>query len=1246
MSETSPKLAAGLLAAPAPLTMIVLVTILLMTSPGSNRTGAPPASATGINKDAQVDETPAQLPMSAALQVLSDYQSHRFKVNSLAHTGANASDSDAATATNLFNCMEALKELKEATGAAVGGVPGLQCVIALVPDPIDSHFPLTFDNAISSIHQAFGDHGFVRDRQLLLWQYGLKKDKDAKASDRSAPWRNQPSAILFRKTRPDPTDKKSSSTAIDTDLVLVLLVGETPTAGVQRPAFINAVEFVVANQLSAHSDAGQLDIPIIGPTFSGTSASLQSTLSLWWPEFDKRMLLAQAPRHERKLTINFVSGSATSASNINFLGFDLPGEKQHHFKSTFQATVLPDSITKELLVKHLVENIGIRANRIALLTEDTSYGQSKRKSENSTPTELEQVRSIPFPLSLSRMRSEYQKSEKATPGNNDSVAAKINVQRRNVTLDTESAQQATDAIPTFSSVTPAIADLALARILETIKQDEIQAVGIVATDVQDVLFLARQVRMFSPDVLLFTTENEVLYTHSDLAGYLRGMLVASTYPLSTRVKNWFAQAGTHPTDLAFPSSSAQGIYNATIAQLNGLTSTHVPLRGYHMPLAESKPELKLNDTPPLWLSVVTETGIWPVAVKSVDDLLDGSPNDAASKRQEVVKVARNYVLKETRPEAISEFALVSVSRVPSLCFALAGALIIGLMVLRQGIRPKNSWINTWLARNLLIFAELDKPLLTEVQFNRQVVIVMTILGVALIECLLISPLLMYWTTSLWLPGSLALSLGRYISPLHAVADLTIFALCLVVLITILGITIAYFVQLVKFVIDSPSDGTRFIKVGMLIVLGMALVLVTVIGLRPFFAHARELALFVDRAGELSSGVSPIMPMVAMIIAILVWSVGHWSRSYLIEESRLESPIAGEACTDGQTKETFLNFATADLGRKLGHLKQSTQYIHHLNLRKQDMLFCALVAMNVLYVFFHWVTTFEGRYYDFVFMVLCWVALAMFLILYLHLKTVCQRMLALLRALAQHPILPAFQRAPQRLRDKVSEQLFCKLPNTNDMNQKMRQFDRACQVLYDATELALAVELQEKFCASSYNTTGDGQSAECPAPVPTEPLAFNKHRWQSLCSFNTELAGFSRDFIVPKLTQYWLSQERADELKSDGQTAKPLPRKFQAAADAELYLAIELLSILRCTFVFMRGALIALVGMLLCFMVTLQSYPFVIHTTIQSSLTWITCWVAVSLIFLMVQFNRNEVLSRIAIRLPTAFNSTAALSGPC
>ncbi len=141
--------------------------------------------------------------------------------------------------------------------------------------------------------------------------------------------------------------------------------------------------------------------------------------------------------------------------------------------------------------------------------------------------------------------------------------------------------------PHFLQSRPATADLAMARILEKIKQEEIQAVGIVATDVQDVLFLAKQVRMYAPDVLLFTTESEVLYTHSDLVGYLRGMLVASTYPQSIRVDGWFGKDVDRPVDLAFPSASSHGVYNATLGQLNALVPEHQRRRlyGYQMPLS-------------------------------------------------------------------------------------------------------------------------------------------------------------------------------------------------------------------------------------------------------------------------------------------------------------------------------------------------------------------------------------------------------------------------------------------------------------------------------------------------------------------------------------------------------------------------------------------------------------------------------------------------------------------------------------
>ncbi len=158
--------------------------------------------------------------------------------------------------------------------------------------------------------------------------------------------------------------------------------------------------------------------------------------------------------------------------------------------------------------------------------------------------------------------------------------------------------------------------------------------------------------------------------------------------------------------------------------------------------------------------------------------------------------------------------------------------------------------------------------------------------------------------------------------------------------------------------------------------------------------------------------------------------------------------------------------------------------------------------------------------------------------------------------------------------------------------------------------------------------------------------------------------FTSQHIVPKLCAYWLAKENASTKEAKGsasdktattsaakKTAEPAPDQsaqtqaaakdvWSSAADAELYLAIELMSIIRVTFVFMRCALIALIGMLIAYMVALQSYPFVIRTTIQSSLTWISFWVVGSLVILMVKFNRDEVMSRIGNSTPNRFNGMA------
>ncbi len=1281
MNENPAKLSASMLAAPAPLTVLMLVTILLVSAPSLNRSSAPPVSS-GASKDVKIVDLPQSVPPSAALHALLDYHGDLPGVSP-----SRSANSSADAQSPIAYYLQELQQLKQHS-SQTDGMKQLQCLIALVPDPLDSHFPLTFDNAISSLHQAFRDHGYVRDRQAFLWQYAAKGDATT-----ATPWRDQPSALLFRKTiASDPAAPAASQ------LVLVLLVGETPTTGVHRPAMIRALDFALANQLSLGDDPASASIPIIGPTFSGTSPSLQLCLHEWWAMSLMEQVASQNKKSFRQVDVPIVSGSATQAVNQKFLSLELEarpvveGRDKYPLKTTFHATVLPDVAAQELLLKHLVEHNAIKLERIAVLTEDTAYGATAVKPG------VGGVRVIPFPLSLSRMRSEYQKSERATAPS-EAAAAKLNVQRRHVTLESESTIKAIDAIPTFSSVTPATADLAMARILEKIKQEEIQAVGIVATDVQDVLFLAKQVRMYAPDVLLFTTESEVLYTHSDLVGYLRGMLVASTYPQSIRVDGWFGKDVDRPVDLAFPSASSHGVYNAALGQLNALVPEHQRRRlyGYQMPLSHQL------GRPPLWLSVVTETGMWPIDVQPIDRL-----------SQNTSEIAANYLLPAPGKAAEdSRFSLVSVSRVPSLCFAIPGAAIIGLISLRRGMRPKRGAMNQWMARNLVTVSEIETPLLTSIQFNRQVVITVSLLGIALVQCLLLSPLLSYWTSWLWLKDSMPFSFDNYLSPWHAAADFAILTFCLVVLISSLSVTTAIIAQLRRHVQSSQKGIGTSLKSLSLLGLFVALLIVIAVSLRPLWATPLELVLFIDRAGELTSGVSPTMPMVAIIAGMLIWALCHWSRSYMVEDSRLVPLISSEipcsvepqqsspnipgkpskarkgassvnpppsaapsfAATTGAANgpdddaQSILQLSTAELGRKLSELRQNVENLRSLKLSKQDILFTALVLLNAMYLFFHWVRTFEGWLYDCSLMVFSWLSLALFLVLYLYIKSICESLLSVLRTAAQHPIVTAFERTPQRFRDKVSEQLLCPIPDANDLNQKMRYFLKASKGL-DEPAASQAQELVARYERLARDSADRNWVASAKG-ANADQLAMIKQRWQEICRLRWELATFTSQHIVPKLCAYWLAKENASTKEAKGsasdktattsaaKTAEPAepapdqPAQTQAAAkdvwssaaDAELYLAIELMSMIRVTFVFMRCALIALIGMLIAYMVALQSYPFVIRTTIQSSLTWISFWVVGSLVILMVKFNRDEVMSRIGNSTPNRFQLDGTFMKP-
>ena len=137
------------------------------------------------------------------------------------------------------------------------------------------------------------------------------------------------------------------------------------------------------------------------------------------------------------------------------------------------------------------------------------------------------------------------------------------------------------------------------------------------TDVRDRLLLTKELRQRAPDVMIFTLDADLLYSHPDQYPWTTDVVVVSSYPLHS-----VAQLRTTPSDLQsrprqpqqFQNFSSQGIYNATVTALNYSVDGRLidPERARLVDYAPHQGQR----CPPIWISVVGRESLWPVATES------------------------------------------------------------------------------------------------------------------------------------------------------------------------------------------------------------------------------------------------------------------------------------------------------------------------------------------------------------------------------------------------------------------------------------------------------------------------------------------------------------------------------------------------------------------------------------------------------------------------------------------------------
>ena len=421
-------------------------------------------------------------------------------------------------------------------------LPKTEYLIAGVPDPEATSIPATFDVMVEAMIGAAAAENWRYDRHWLPWGQDKKGDKPTSSPSSPSVANDEPGLMLFRK---------------QDQLLLVFLVGETPTSGVNKTALYKASEFILKH-------GGPLRI--LGPQFSGSVPSY------------KLALTPLTKGKEPKAAVHFVTGSATAPSNQDDLAPYL-----------YEATVEHDGRTRGLFLKWL-ETRGINRSEVAMLSEaGTAYGAGLRVNRDEDKNVLQ----IEFPYQISRLRNAYEKDPelKALWKN---PAAENKDGKLTWSLATE--REDTDRVRTFQGPqTTLLQERQLEQIAGQIAKRGIRAVGINATDILDTVFLTLQLRRTCPDVRVFTMDSDLLFTYSSGALSFNGMLMVSPYPLWPEVPQ--------PPLHASANRSALGVHNAFIRLMGG-----TEFRDYWSPIGD--------DRPAVWIAAIGRGNVWPLAVLS------------------------------------------------------------------------------------------------------------------------------------------------------------------------------------------------------------------------------------------------------------------------------------------------------------------------------------------------------------------------------------------------------------------------------------------------------------------------------------------------------------------------------------------------------------------------------------------------------------------------------------------------------
>jgi len=1039
--------------------------------------------------------------------------------------------------------------------------------------------------------------GYLLDRSWLPWELD-KKPKSGKQDEEDKQFgryrESFPGVMLFRHGKH--ADRKVNNSGI----CIVFLVGETPLGGLHKRAFTRALQLM---QEAGHPESAP--VRVVGPYFTGSQTSVQFVVGDWWGSANTVPLIKSlypfdvVIRPQNKLyKFDFITGSATALRPADF--FQLNPYEDGHLswqpdRFSIGSTVIPTRTVISGMLRYLSRRDGCASNepvvrslshipgKLAILTEaNTGFGKGI-----STLNKAD-VLMLRFPLHISRVKNEYtqafkKKDEKDGLKNSDPL----------VSSALEEQFQASEGVPSQGGGTTATINAqVLSNILATIAREQCRYVGVVASDARDKLFLIRLIREYCPDVRIFVTDADQILLHPDYRYQMRGVIVGSTYPLIAQNQTWVDPQSRER--VLFATVAAQGCYNAALLHL-GVNKSLLEYAPPAFVEHDANSDPKIWQRPPIWISTVSPNGTL-VPLQVFTDYED--------------KTGLVRLNKEAGPPDRNEVSLTYPGAMLPLGIVL---LAFWMFLVAQALFARSSkmfWEPTGsngefslpqlFYRNLLLGSQavLTFPVLAIVwthgqasDFNATASKVLVGLTLALSAGFLLGML-----KPLCLPPSRIGQFAQWLKPRRLEGgrlELWTWAFANVVLIGIVAGFAAMF-------------------------------------LGRFWSYGGETrrVLFFLRAVDLQSGMSPMTPIFFMSSGFAAWAYFQLKRAHQIDRYVVPAPfpagVGGPDSEGGKAAEGAFSRIT-DLDR---HAQDEVRH-DSLGLRHpKAILLTTLCLLSLgLAVWVQSLPTIEGWTWDGTFFAGFWLLFALSASILIRLFFLWRQTKKLLGAISLVPMMRAFGRLPAKVADLFGKYLFTQSPRLEHLQLPLHQLRLLATTAANDPQAPPELADLGRACDTLEKRLQEG----------LDDSALKSASLRAERDLRGKLSAIAATCLVA-LAPRWKSLP-VEDAYGDGSKLKDDKARAEAAGEpawvplAENVVATQIIIYVSQFFAQLRMLVVAAMVCTSLLLLSATSYSFHPERLLLVSLLGLSATGLVAVIWVLLEMNRDEVVSRILKTTP-------------